>query len=78
MYGLFEVVDGVYQVRGYDVANLTFVRGKNGWIVFGCTTCVETAKAGLELLEQEFGDARISAVVISHAHTDHYGGGHEP
>lgn len=74
LYGLFEVVDGVYQVRGYDVANLTFVRGKNGWIVFDCTTCVETAKAGLELLEQEFDDARISAVVISHAHTDHYGG----
>lgn len=74
LYGLFEVVDGVYQVRGYDVANLTFVRGKNGWIVFDCTTCVETAKAGLELLEQEFGDAHISAVVISHAHTDHYGG----
>lgn len=74
LYGLFEVVDGIYQVRGYDLANVTFVRSENGWIVFDCTTSTETAKAGLELLEQEFGEARISAVVISHAHVDHYGG----
>ena len=74
LYGLFEVVDGVYQVRGYDIANVTFVRSNSGWIVFDCTTSVETAKAALELLEEEFGDAHIAAVVISHAHIDHYGG----
>lgn len=74
LYGLFEVVDGVYQVRGYDVSNVTFVRSDNGWIVFDCTTSTETAKAGLELLEEKFGDAHISAVVVSHAHIDHYGG----
>ena len=71
---MFEVVDGVYQVRGYDVSNVTFVRSDNGWIVFDCTTSTETAKAGLELLEEKFGDAHISAVVVSHAHIDHYGG----
>lgn len=74
LYGLFEVTDGIYQVRGYDVANLTFVRGEKGWIVFDCTTCMETAKAGLELFREQFSDAHISAVVISHAHIDHYGG----
>ena len=50
LYGLFEVTDGVYQVRGYDVANITFVRGSQGWIIFDCTTSVETAKAALEQL----------------------------
>ncbi len=74
LYGLFEVTDGIYQVRGYDVANLTFVRGEKGWIVFDCTTCVETAEAGLALFREKFNDAHISAVVISHAHIDHYGG----
>lgn len=74
LYGLFEVTDGVYQVRGYDVANITFVRGSQGWIIFDCTTSVETAKAALELFESKFGEAHISAVVISHAHIDHFGG----
>lgn len=74
LYGLYEVVDGIYQVRGYDVANVTFVKGDKGWIVFDCGTGVETAAAALELFEEEFGKAHISAVVISHAHVDHYGG----
>ena len=74
LYGLFEVTDGIYQVRGYDIANITFVRSDSGWIVFDCTTSVETAKAGLALLEEEFGEARIAAVVVSHAHVDHYAG----
>lgn len=74
LYGLFEVVDGVYQVRGYDVSNVTFVRSDHGWIVFDCTTSKETAKAALDLLEQNFGEAHIATVVVSHAHIDHYGG----
>ncbi len=74
LYGLYEVVDGIYQVRGYDVANVTFVKGDKGWIVFDCGTGVETAAAAMELFKEEFGDVRISAVVISHAHIDHYGG----
>ncbi len=73
-YGLFEVSDGIYQVRGYDLANITFIRGDKGWIVFDCGTSVETAAAALALFKEEFKDARISAVVISHAHVDHYGG----
>lgn len=74
LYGLYEVVDGIYQVRGYDIANVTFIRGDKGWIIFDCGTGVETAAAALKLFEEEFGEAHISAIVISHAHVDHYGG----
>ncbi len=56
------------------MANVTFVKGDKGWIVFDCGTGVETAAAAMELFKEEFGDVRISAVVISHAHIDHYGG----
>ncbi len=74
LYGLFEVTDGIYQVRGYDLANITFVRSDSGWIVFDCGTTVETSAAALELFEKNFGEAHIAAVVISHAHVDHYSG----
>lgn len=46
-YGLFEVCEGIYQVRGYDMANLTVEKGDTGWIVFDATMCVETAQAGI-------------------------------
>ncbi len=74
MYGLYQVTDGIYQVRGYDIANITFVRGNRGWIVFDCTTNVEASQAALKLLDSKLGKAPISAVVISHAHVDHYSG----
>jgi len=51
--GLFEVIAGIYQVRGLDLANITFVRGKKGWIVFDPLTARETARAGLELINEE-------------------------
>ncbi|MCF0145848.1 MAG: MBL fold metallo-hydrolase [Eubacterium sp.] len=72
--GLFEVCDGIYQVRGYDMANLTLIRSDHGYIVYDCTMCSETAQAGLALAEQELGDIKITAVIISHPHVDHYGG----
>ena len=74
VYGLFEVTEDIYQVRGYDVANLTFVRSENGWIILDCMSNNESSKAALELFESEMGEAHIVAVVISHAHVDHYGG----
>lgn len=74
LYGLFEVTDGIYQVRGYDISNITFVRSDSGWIIFDCGTSIETSAAALELFEENFGEAHIAAVVISHAHTDHYAG----
>ena len=73
-YGLFEVQEGIYQVRGYDLSNLTFVKSDNGWIILDCLATENTARAALELFESQMGEANIVAVIISHAHVDHYGG----
>jgi len=72
--GLYKVTDGIYQVRGLDLANITFVRGKEGWIVFDPLTALETARAGLELINQEVEDLPVTAVIYSHSHGDHFGG----
>lgn len=73
-YGLYEVVDGIYQVRGFDLANITFVKGKTGWIVFDPLTAKETARAALELINEKLGERPVVAVVYSHSHGDHWGG----
>lgn len=76
--GVFEVLkDKIYQVRGLDVANLTFVRSKTGWIVIDVTTTVEAAELGLCSAEEALGENirdNIKAVIISHSHADHFGG----
>ena len=74
LYGLFQVTDDVYQVRGYDVSNITFIRSAHGWIVMDCASSRYTAAEALKLFRSELGDAPIVAIVISHAHVDHYGG----
>jgi len=73
-HGLFKVTDGVWQVRGFDVANATFVRGKTGWIVIDCLTTAETGKAALDLVNQTLGERKVTALVYTHSHTDHFGG----
>lgn len=73
-YGLYKVTDGIYQVRGFDLANITFVEGKSGWIVIDTLTTPATAKAAYELVSQELGQKPIRAVIYSHAHVDHFGG----
>ncbi|MBK0021650.1 MBL fold metallo-hydrolase [Ochrobactrum sp. S46] len=73
-YGLYEVTDGIYQVRGYDLANITFIRGDSGWIVYDVGSTVETAKAAYQLLTKHFGERPIVAVLYSHPHLDHYSG----
>ncbi|MED5812744.1 alkyl sulfatase dimerization domain-containing protein [Mycolicibacterium sp. 050232] len=74
-YGLFEVVpDRIYQVRNFDLSNLTLVKGDTGWILVDVMVSPETAKAALDLANQHLGARPIHAVVISHSHTDHYGG----
>ncbi|HET9876832.1 MAG TPA: alkyl sulfatase dimerization domain-containing protein [Mycobacterium sp.] len=73
-YGLFKVTDRIYQVRGYDLSNITFVQGDTGWIVFDTLISPETAKAALDLANQHLGSRPVLAVVHSHSHTDHYGG----
>ncbi len=72
--GLFEVCDGIYQVRGFDMANTTFIRTDHGWIVFDVLMCKENMKAAKELMEKSFGPLDIKAVLYSHSHVDHFGG----
>jgi alkyl sulfatase BDS1-like metallo-beta-lactamase superfamily hydrolase len=74
-YGLYEVVPGkIYQVRGFDLANISFVKGNTGWIVFDPLTAKETAKAALDLINEKLGKRPVVAVVYSHSHGDHFGG----
>lgn len=74
-YGLYEVVpDKIYQVRGFDLANISFVKGDTGWIVFDPLTTKETAKAALDFINEKVGARRVVAVVYSHSHADHFGG----
>jgi alkyl sulfatase BDS1-like metallo-beta-lactamase superfamily hydrolase len=74
-YGLYEVVPGrIYQVRGFDLANTTFVKGDTGWIVFDVLTSKETAAAALKLVNEQLGARPVVAVVYSHSHADHFGG----
>lgn len=72
--GLFKVTDRIYQVRGFDTANMTFIRGNTGWIVIEALTCKETAQAAIKLVNDYFGKIPIRAVIITHSHVDHYGG----
>ena len=72
--GHYQVTDGVYQVRGLDLANITFARGKTGWIVFDPLTARETARAGLELINSKIEKLPLTAVIYSHSHGDHFGG----
>ncbi len=73
-YGLFEVIPGIYQVRGYDLSNISFIKSKTGWIVFDPLTSKETAKAALEFINEKLGARPVVAVVYSHSHGDHFGG----
>ena len=73
-YGLFEVTEGIYQVRGYDMANLTVIEGDTGWIVFDPLMSVECTQAAMQLVEKNLGQRPVKAIIISHSHVDHYGG----
>jgi len=74
-YGLYEVIPGIYQVRGFDLSDISFVRGKTGWIVFDPLVTKETARAAWKLFQQHVGQGLpVSAVIYSHTHGDHWGG----
>ncbi|MBQ4470316.1 MAG: MBL fold metallo-hydrolase [Synergistaceae bacterium] len=72
--GLFKVCDGIYQVRGFDMANMTFIKTDNGWIIFDVMMCTETAEEAIDLMTKHFGELDIKAILYSHSHVDHYGG----
>jgi alkyl sulfatase BDS1-like metallo-beta-lactamase superfamily hydrolase len=73
-HGLFEVVPGVYQVRGLDIANMTLIEGDRGVIVVDTLTSIEGARAAMELYFQHRGRRPVTAVIFTHTHTDHWGG----
>ena len=72
--GLFKVTDGIYQLRGFDIANMTIIEGKSGWIVVDTLTCRESAAAALAFARKQLGDKPVSAVIFTHSHADHFGG----
>jgi len=74
-YGLYEVLpDKIYQIRGYDLANISFIKSDSGWIIFDPLTAAETARAALKFINEKLGERPVVAVVYSHSHADHFGG----
>ena len=73
-HGLFEVLPGVYQVRGLDIANMTLIEGDKGVIVVDTLTSIEGARAAMELYFQHRGKRKVAAIIFTHTHTVHWGG----
>ncbi|PZN96754.1 MAG: alkyl/aryl-sulfatase [Alphaproteobacteria bacterium] len=72
--GLFKVTDGIWQVRGYDLSNMTIIAGKTGWILVDPLTTTEAAAAALALVNAKLGTRPVVAVIYTHSHVDHFGG----
>ena len=72
--GLFKVRDGIWQLRGFDLANITLIEGRTGWIVVDTTTTRATAAAAMAFARQHLGDKPVSALVFTHSHADAFGG----
>lgn len=72
--GLYKVAEGIYQLRGFDLANMTLIQGKSGWIVVDPLTSKETASAAMAFARQHLGDKPVVAMVFTHSHADHFGG----
>jgi alkyl sulfatase BDS1-like metallo-beta-lactamase superfamily hydrolase len=72
--GLFKVADGIYQLRGFDIANMTLIEGRSGWIVVDTLTAKESASAALAFARRHLGERPVRAVVFTHSHVDHFGG----
>lgn len=73
-HGLFEVTKGVYQVRGFDLSNITFIEGERGYVVIDPLISAEPAAAALKLMREHRGDKPVTGVIYTHSHVDHYGG----
>ncbi|MNF30215.1 Metallo-beta-lactamase superfamily protein [compost metagenome] len=72
--GLFEVTEGIYQIRNLDLSNMTIIEGKEGVTVVDPLVSAETAKVGMELYFKQRGKKPVVAVIYTHSHVDHYGG----
>lgn len=74
IHGLFEVTPGIYQVRNFDISNITFIEGETGYLVVDPLTSAEPAAAALALMRKHRGDKPVTGVIYTHSHVDHYGG----
>lgn len=74
IHGLFQVAPRIYQVRGFDLSNLTVILSENGYILVDPLTCVETASAAFDLIREQLGDRPITGMIFTHSHIDHFGG----
>jgi alkyl sulfatase BDS1-like metallo-beta-lactamase superfamily hydrolase len=74
IHGLFEVTPGIYQLRGFDLANMTIIEGHSGWIVVDPLTTKETASAAIAFAGQHLKRQPVSAIIFTHSHIDHFGG----
>lgn len=74
IHGLFKVTDRVFQVRGFDLANMTIIEGDTGWIIVDPLTSEETATAAIAFARQHLGNKPVVAVILTHSHIDHFGG----
>ena len=72
--GLFKVTEGIWQLRGFDLANMTLIQGKTGWIVVDALTAQETSAAALAFARQHLGPQKVSGLIFTHSHADHFGG----
>ncbi len=72
--GLFKVADGIHQLRGFDISNMTLIDGRTGWIVVDPLTARESAAAAIAFARQHLGDKPVSAIIFTHSHADHFGG----
>jgi alkyl sulfatase BDS1-like metallo-beta-lactamase superfamily hydrolase len=73
-FGLFKVTDGIHQLRGFDISNMTLIDGKTGWIVVDPLTAREVAAAAITFAREHLGDKPVSAIIYTHSHIDHFGG----
>ncbi|PYO01140.1 MAG: hypothetical protein DMD91_08680, partial [Candidatus Rokuibacteriota bacterium] len=73
-HGLFQVTDRIYQIRGFDISNMTIIEGDRGLIVVDPLISSEVARAGLDLYREHRGRRPVTTVVYTHSHVDHYGG----
>ncbi len=73
-HGLFEVAPRLWQVRGYDISNISFIAGDTGWIVIDPLTSSDSARISLEMANQHLGARPVVAVIYTHSHADHFGG----
>ena len=73
-HGLFKVMDGIYQVRGYDLSVMSIIEGETGWIIVDPLTATETAAASLQLVNETLGERPVTGVLYTHSHADHFGG----